>query len=134
MEAQALLQQALKAREGSYSPYSHYAVGAALECADGRLFCGANVENASYGLTMCAERNAVFSAVNAGCQDFSAIAVCGSGADPSYPCGACLQVLSEFAPDLTVYVGDKDGNLIVKTSVRDLLPAQFALSSEGKNL
>lgn len=132
MQAQALLKEALKARNGSYSPYSHYAVGAALECSDGQIFYGANVENASYGLTMCAERNAIFSAVNAGCRHFSALAVCGSGKDAAYPCGACLQVMSEFAPDLTVYVGDGQGKLIKQTSVRELLPAQFALSAEGK--
>lgn len=130
MTADELLQQALAARDNAYAPYSHYAVGAALLCADGCIFTGSNVENASYGLTMCAERNAVFHAVAEGRRDFCAIAVCGAGDAPAYPCGACLQVMAEFAPEMAVYVGDDKGKLLTATTVQALLPTKFKLSQE----
>lgn len=100
---EALLTLARQARERSYSPYSGYAVGAALLCEDGRVFQGCNVENASFGLTNCAERTAVFKAVSEGAQAFTAIAIAAEGSAP-WPCGACRQVLNEFAPNLRVLV------------------------------
>lgn len=129
MKAQ-LIALARAVRQQSYSPYSHYAVGAALLCADGSIVCGCNVENASYGLTICAERSAVFQAVAQGKREFQALAVVGSGSEPAWPCGACLQVLSEFAPTLTLYLGSADNDEIITTQVHTLLPAQFSLAKE----
>jgi cytidine deaminase len=93
-----LLREAREAAEASYSPYSHFPVGAALLCKDGTVFTGTNVENRSFGLTNCAERSAIFSAISAGNGEFAAIAVSTPGSDTAVaPCGACRQVLSEFA-------------------------------------
>ncbi len=100
---------ARSARERSYSPYSRYAVGAALLCADGRVFQGCNVENASYGATMCAERTAVFKAVSEGEAEFTAIAIAAQGSAP-WPCGLCRQVLNEFAPDIRVLITWEGGD------------------------
>jgi cytidine deaminase len=92
-----LLKQARQAAEASYCPYSHFRVGAALLCKDGTVFSGTNVENRSYGLTNCAERSAIFSAISAGKNEFAAIAVSTPDSDTAVaPCGACRQVLSEF--------------------------------------
>lgn len=103
-----LYEAAVKAAANSYSRYSRFRVGAALLAADGRIFTGCNVENASYSLTNCAERTAVFKAVSEGVTEFKAIAIAGSGdgdfTRPCAPCGACLQVLSEFCGDDTVIV------------------------------
>jgi cytidine deaminase len=96
--ATALEARALDAQHKAYAPYSRFRVGAAVQMS-GALFDGANVENASYGLTMCAERTAVFAAVVAGARQLEAIAVCTDASPPSSPCGACRQVLLEFAPD-----------------------------------
>jgi len=94
------------ARRGAYAPYSRYAVGAAVFAGSGQIFIGANIENASYGLSICAERVAVFSAVASGERTIRAIAVQGSGKTPAVPCGACRQVLSEFGlPEMLVVVG-----------------------------
>ncbi|MBR3494604.1 MAG: cytidine deaminase [Clostridia bacterium] len=100
---ETLLVLAREAMERSYSPYSHFAVGAALLCEDGRVFQGCNVENASFGLTNCAERTAVFKAVSEGAREFTAIAIAAQGSAP-WPCGACRQVLNEFAPGIRVLV------------------------------
>jgi cytidine deaminase len=92
-----LLQKAREAAEASYSPYSHFPVGAALLCEDGTVFTGTNVENRSFGLTNCAERSAIFSAISAGNSEFEAIAISTPGSEKAVaPCGACRQVLSEF--------------------------------------
>jgi cytidine deaminase len=102
---EALLEAARVAAANAHAPYSRYPVGAALLCADGTVFTGCNVENASYGLTNCAERTALFAAVAAGQRDFSAMAVVADGGDMPFPCGACRQVLSEFCrDDFPVYI------------------------------
>jgi cytidine deaminase len=109
MKTRGLLEVAAKAAKAAYAPYSEYRVGAALLCADGEVFTGCNVENASYGLTNCAERASVFSAIAAGRKDFVAMAVVAEGAGMPYPCGACRQVLSEFCRDeFSVYVARAD--------------------------
>lgn len=119
-----LVRMARAARAGAYAPYSGYRVGAALLAADGRVFTGCNVENVSYGLSMCAERVAVFRAVAAGTRDFKVLAVAGPGADPCRPCGACRQVLMEFAPDLKVLAAGDSGRWDAYTAA-ELLPAAF---------
>lgn len=108
MDPTALYRKALNVAENAYAPYSRFRVGAALLCADGTVFVGVNVENRSYGLTMCAERVAIGSAAAHGRRQFAAIAVCTPDAgSPVPPCGACRQVISEFAPeDLPVYYGN----------------------------
>jgi cytidine deaminase len=122
--AQALIEAALRVRERAYAKYSQFAVGAALLAADGRTFIGCNVENASYGLTICAERAAVFAAVAAGATTFSLLAIASSGA--AMPCGACRQVLVEFAPALPILLVDADQpQRIVEANLRDLLPCAF---------
>ena len=117
------------ARTGAYVPYSKFTVGAALETADGRRFTGANVENASYGLTICAERTAVFAAVLAGAKDIVAIAVTGPDGVTTPPCGACRQVLAEFGtPDVPLTFACADGGW-TDTTLGELLPLSFEASS-----
>lgn len=118
-----LCQLARLAMENSYSPYSRYAVGAALVSASGRVYLGCNIENASFGISNCAERTALFKAVSEGERAFTVIAIASNGSAP-YPCGACRQALNEFAPDLRVLVtwgGDK----VDKTTLPALLPHGF---------
>ncbi len=129
VNVEELLQMAREAMKRSYSPYSHYPVGAALHCRDGRVFLGCNIENSSFGMTMCAERTAVFKAISEGARDFDAIAIASVGSAP-WPCGACRQVLSEFAPDIPVYVTwGKDQ--VESSSLLKLLPYQFDLVAES---
>lgn len=116
---------ALKARQNAYAPYSKYRVGAALLTASGKIISGSNVENASYGLTLCAERAAVVQAVSGGDKKFAAIAVAGSGKELVAPCGACRQVLAEFNPNLTVYLVSRGGR-VTETSLSSLLPSAFS--------
>jgi len=118
-----LLQLARIAMKNSYSPYSKYAVGAALLCKNGRVYLGCNIENASFGLTNCGERTALFKAVSEGEREFTAIAIASNGSLP-YPCGACRQALNEFAPDLRVMVISGDGQ-VDKTTLPQLLPHGF---------
>jgi homotetrameric cytidine deaminase len=114
------------ARAAAYAPYSRFAVGAALETGDGRRFTGANVENASYGLTVCAERTAVFTAVLAGAREIAAVAVCGPDGAVAAPCGACRQVLAEFgAPGVPLSYARADGSW-ADTTLGELLPDAFA--------
>ena len=122
-----LLQLAREAMQRSYSPYSHYKVGACLLAADGRTYQGSNIENASYGLTNCAERTAVFNAVHSGARDFMAIAIAAEKSAP-WPCGACRQVLSEFCTDLRVLVTWGDGQTDHST-LQELLPHSFSPAS-----
>jgi cytidine deaminase len=118
-----LLRRAAEAAKRSYSPYSLFPVGAALLCPDGEIITGTNVENRSYGLTMCAERSAISTAAAKGKREFTAIAVFCPAADyPVPPCGACRQVLSEFCPsDMPVLFAGKDGKA-VKMSLGELFP------------
>lgn len=123
---ETLLALAREAMKRSYSPYSHYPVGAALLCADGRIFQGCNIENASFGLTNCAERTAMFKAISEGATEFTAIAIASRGSAP-WPCGACRQVLNEFAPGIRVLVtwdGGQD-----EMSLNELLPHGFGPKS-----
>ncbi|HEY3329571.1 MAG TPA: cytidine deaminase [Capsulimonadaceae bacterium] len=124
-----LRQAARDAMSAAYCPYSNFAVGAALLCSDGSIVGGCNVENASYGLTVCAERNAVFAAVAAGHVTFTAIALVTSSPTISRPCGACRQVLAEFSPAATpiVVISESiNGEYVIET-VADLLPGSFSL-------
>ncbi len=117
-----LFQQAIKAREYSYSPYSQYKVGAALLTASGNVYKGCNIENATYTPSICAERTAIFKAVSEGDTDFVAIAVVTLNGGT--PCGVCRQVIREFAPNLTVIFGSINGDYKVLT-LSDLLPHSF---------
>lgn len=119
MGKDALLKAAHEAASLSYAPYSNFHVGAALLAEDGRVFAGCNVENASYGLSMCAERVAIGKAVSEGVLAFRAIAIVAREKAPCVPCGACRQVLNEFAPDLTLFL---DGQTF---QLSELLPEAF---------
>ena len=129
MTDQALVDLAFTMLECSYVPYSRFPVGAALLCGDGAVFTGCNVENAAYGSTICAERTALVKAVSEGRRDgFERLAVVGNSADYCWPCGACRQMLYEFAPDLVVLVGRGDGQYF-KTTLKELLPHGFGPKS-----
>lgn len=117
-----LIAAACAARQRAYAPYSGYRVGAAILAENGRIFTGVNVENASYGLSMCAERTAVFKMVEAGVHQIRAVAVCTENAGS--PCGACRQVLTEFAGDVPVWLVDAEGEGR-ETSLYTLLPDHF---------
>jgi cytidine deaminase len=125
-ERRTLLAAARAARARAHAPYSRFRVGAAVLDERGRIHAGCNVENASYGLTVCAERNAVAAAVAAGARRISAVAVVT--ADGATPCGACRQVISEFATPATPVVIATPKSLVAETSMRALLPDAFAFS------
>ena len=116
-----LILSAQTARLRAYAPYSRFAVGAALLCPDGRVFSGCNVENISFGLTLCAERSALVAAVAAGYQTFEAIAIVADTDVPISPCGACRQVLAEFQPNLRILTATLKGS-IETLHLHDLLP------------
>ena len=128
MTSKQLVELAKKARKNAYAPYSGFEVGAAVLCADGKVFCGCNVENASFSPTCCAERVAIFKAVSEGQRDFTAIAIVGgkSGdktADKCFPCGVCRQVMSEFcSPKTKIIYSDESEN-----TLGELLPSGFSL-------
>ncbi len=123
-----LAREAIAAAERAYAPYSKFKVGAALLAEDERVFTGCNVENASYGLTNCAERTAVFKAVSEGATRFKAIAIAGGVGDVAMPCGACRQVLAEFCPpDAPVRCVSLDGAITKDFTVGALLPGVFSL-------
>ena len=124
LEIQKLMDCSIKARENSYSPYSHFAVGAALLCEDGTIFEGCNIENASYGLTNCAERTAIFKAVSEGHITFKALAVVADTEGPCAPCGACRQVMAEFKIPLII-MGNLMENIKIVT-MEELLPFSFS--------
>jgi cytidine deaminase len=119
-----LAAQALAAQQQAYAPYSRFRVGAALAAEDGRVFVGCNVENASYPLAVCAERNAIAAAVVEGARRFRAIAIATDSSPPSPPCGACRQALREFGPDLAVVLVNGRGER-VETTLAALLPMSF---------
>jgi cytidine deaminase len=125
-----LIEAAARARTGSVSPYSKFKVGAALLTKAGKIIGGANVESASYGLTCCAERVALFKALTAGEREFAAIAVVARWKGGPMPCGACRQLLAEYAPGARVLVADSEALTKVKRfTVRGLLPHAFRLAS-----
>lgn len=126
MNEKTLLELAEKAMENAYAPYSGFKVGAALLCADGTVFTGCNIENASYGAANCAERTAVFKAVSEGHRDFSAIAIVSSGGGETFPCGICRQVLAEFAPRIRVILRDMEKNP-VSYRFEEIMPYIFSL-------
>lgn len=131
MTAEALMAEAERARRRAYAPYSRFRVGAALLLADGRVVHGCNVENASYGLSICAERNALWKAVSEGARDFVAVAVTAGPGHGAEPCGACRQVLHEFAPGLRVYWRDHRGG-IVRRRLTALLASPFDLGKGNR--
>ena len=125
MNDRELLDLAAAMRSRAYAPYSRFAVGAALLTEDGRVFTGCNVENAAYGSSICAERCALLKAVSEGVRGgFAALAIVGSGADYCWPCGACRQMLYEFAPGLRVIAARGDGQFQT-ASLAELLPRGF---------
>jgi len=127
-QKQALVQKAILARQNAYAQYSKYKVGAALLTKSGKVFSGANVENAVYGLTICAERSAVVNAVSAGEQDFEVMAVVTR--DGGSPCGSCRQVMAEFGIEMLVLIADNSGYIHHELTVEQLLPHSF----NAKNL
>ena len=129
MTDKELVQCAFAMHEFSYVPYSKFPVGAALLCADGTVFTGCNVENAAFGSTICAERTALLKAISEGHRDdWTAIAIAGRGEDYCWPCGACRQMLSEFAPELRVLAARGDGSFQTVPLSR-LLPHGFGPKS-----
>jgi cytidine deaminase len=130
MTADPLVAAAAIARSRAFAPYSKFQVGAALEAADGAVVMGCNVESASYGLTMCAERTAIFKGVSEGLRRFVKVAVVTDTNTPTPPCGACRQLLWEFAPDAVVLLANLKGD-VVRYTVRELLPAAFDAGQLG---
>ena len=128
IDCKSLMKQAQKARENSYSPYSHFRVGAALLTKGGKIYTGCNIESAAHSATNCAERTAIFKAVSEGERDFEAIAVVGGRegetADFCAPCGVCRQVIAEFCPkDFKIILGNEDKFQVY--TLDELLPFSF---------
>ena len=124
MTEKELCQKAIAMLDMAYIPYSHFPVGAALECADGTVYTGCNIENAAYGATICAERTAIVKAVSEGHRDFVRIAIAGRSDDYCVPCGTCRQVLREFAPDIEVICLNGKGEAR-HFALKELLPESF---------
>jgi cytidine deaminase len=122
MDKNVLIKSAVEVKRHAYTPYSHFAVGAALLTKSGKIFTGCNVENLSFRLTVCAEEAAVAAAIAAGERDFTAIAVVADAKEPAMPCGACRQVLAEFNPDIEVMTATADGRKGGTFLLSDLLP------------
>lgn len=125
-DERALVEAARAVRERAYAPYSGFKVGAALETADGRVLIGCNVENATYGLTICAERSAIFRAIADGhpVRSFARVAIVADTAEPTPPCGACRQLLWEFCGDIEVILANREG-ITARYRMKDLLPVPF---------
>jgi len=123
----ALIVKAIAARKQAYVPYSKYPVGAALLTGSGKIFLGANVENAAYPVTICAERVAIFKAVTEGEKDIQAIAVVTKNGGT--PCGSCRQVMAEFNPKMKIYIADELGTIMQETTLKDILPGYFGPES-----
>ena len=131
MTDQELVELAFTMLERAYVPYSHFPVGAALECADGTVFTGCNVENAAFGSTICAERTALVKAVSEGHRDdLVRLAVVGNSTEPCWPCGACRQMLREFGTDLEVLAANREG-AYVSVPLEELLPHSFGPETLG---
>jgi len=130
MTPDPLIALATAAREKAFAPYSHFQVGAALEATDGTLVPGCNVESASYGLTICAERVAIVRGVSDGFRCFKRVAVVTDTDTPTPPCGACRQLLWEFAPDAEVLLANLKGD-VMKYTVRELIPGAFDAKQLG---
>ncbi|GAQ25138.1 cytidine deaminase [Tepidanaerobacter syntrophicus] len=122
-----LVKKALSAMENAYVPYSKFPVGACAATADGETILGCNIENASYGLTVCAERVTLFKAYSEGKKDIAALAVAANVDEPVSPCGACRQVIAELAPSAIIYLSNRDGSKIKTMTVEELLPYAFRL-------
>lgn len=118
-----LIQIAQEIREKAYAPYSNYTVGTALLTKNGKIYTGVNIENASYPLSICAERTAMFKAISEGERDFDTIVIATKNGGS--PCGACRQVMIEFAPEMTVITTDELGNISMLASVNEILPGAF---------
>lgn len=119
-----LIGEAEQARKKAYTPYSKFKVGAAILTSEGRIFSGCNIENASFGLTICAERVAVFKAISEGFKKFEAIAIIADTLRPCYPCGACRQVILEFGEDITLVMANLKGDIKIN-KIKELLPEAF---------
>ncbi len=128
MTDKQLVNEAVAAMARAYAPYSRFRIGAALLAGDGRVFTGCNCENASYGLTMCAERVAIGSAIAAGARKFKTMAIVAGGKELASPCGACRQVIAEFAPGLRLIMANRSGRRTT-TNLRKLLPQRFAMGT-----
>jgi len=122
MDKDVLIRSAVEVKKYAYTPYSHFAVGAALLTKSGKIFTGCNIENLSFRLTICAEEAAIAAAVAGGERDFTAIAVVADSNEPAMPCGACRQVLAEFNPNIEVMVATADGRQEETLLLSDLLP------------
>lgn len=129
MENEVLISYAKKAMGNAYAPYSGFSVGAAVLTCDGDVFTGCNVENASFGAAICAERCAVLKAISEGCTSFTKIAIVSSADNLTYPCGICRQFLSEFMEDGIVVLCDSNGN-IKEYSLESLIPFSFNLAKD----
>ncbi len=126
MELVELRAEARRAMAMAYAPYSEFRVGAAVQTDEGEVYAGCNVENASFSVTMCAERVAIGAAVTAGGRTLTRVYVCSTSVDPVPPCGVCRQALAEFGPDLEV-ISEGSGGKLERWTLRQLLPAQFRL-------
>ena len=124
MTDRQLIAYAQEASENAYVPYSRFRVGAAIECTDGMVYTGCNVENAALGCTICAERTAILKAVSEGHREFRCMAVYADSSEYCYPCGTCRQVIQEFSSDLEILCARRDGRY-VSYRISDLLPRSF---------
>jgi len=124
-QKEKLLNAAVEGSQNAHCPYSKFRVGAAVLTKSGNVFSGGNIENVSYGATVCAERVAIWKAVSEGEKDFEAIAVIGPGTSEGYPCAQCRQVMVEFGLDWLVISGDAQGNYMGEMTVRELVPFAF---------